>query len=135
MGTGNQSFFWFNRTLDIREALYYFGEITGEVTNDELLGNILLISVSESNPKNANTYLSHKSLFLNTFALKIILNIIMKNSCITFAAAAFISCNNLGENEFVIKGTVDRNWKRKISHSWNTRWNRNGFKSYWFCHN
>ncbi len=26
--------------LDIREALYYFGEITGEVTNDELLGNI-----------------------------------------------------------------------------------------------
>lgn len=24
-----------------------------------------------------------------------------------FAAAAFISCNNLGENEFVIKGTVD----------------------------
>jgi tRNA modification GTPase len=26
--------------LDIREALYHFGEITGEVTNDELLGNI-----------------------------------------------------------------------------------------------
>ncbi len=26
--------------MDIREALYYFGEITGEVTNDELLGNI-----------------------------------------------------------------------------------------------
>ena len=26
--------------IDIREALYYFGEITGEVTNDELLGNI-----------------------------------------------------------------------------------------------
>ncbi|KIX20115.1 tRNA modification GTPase MnmE [Flavobacterium sp. 316] len=26
--------------LDIREALHYFGEITGEVTNDELLGNI-----------------------------------------------------------------------------------------------
>ena len=24
----------------IRQALYYFGEITGEVTNDELLGNI-----------------------------------------------------------------------------------------------
>lgn len=26
--------------IDIRTALYYFGEITGEVTNDELLGNI-----------------------------------------------------------------------------------------------
>jgi tRNA modification GTPase len=26
--------------IDIREALYYFGEITGTVTNDELLGNI-----------------------------------------------------------------------------------------------
>ncbi len=26
--------------IDIREALYYLGEITGEVTNDELLGNI-----------------------------------------------------------------------------------------------
>ena len=26
--------------IDIREALYYFGLITGEVTNDELLGNI-----------------------------------------------------------------------------------------------
>lgn len=26
--------------MDIREALHYFGEITGEVTNDELLGNI-----------------------------------------------------------------------------------------------
>lgn len=26
--------------IDIREALYYFGAITGEVTNDELLGNI-----------------------------------------------------------------------------------------------
>jgi tRNA modification GTPase len=26
--------------IDIREALYHFGDITGEVTNDELLGNI-----------------------------------------------------------------------------------------------
>lgn len=26
--------------IDIKQALYYFGEITGEVTNDELLGNI-----------------------------------------------------------------------------------------------
>lgn len=26
--------------IDIRQALHYFGEITGEVTNDELLGNI-----------------------------------------------------------------------------------------------
>jgi tRNA modification GTPase len=26
--------------LDIREALYHFGMITGQVTNDELLGNI-----------------------------------------------------------------------------------------------
>lgn len=26
--------------IDINQALYYFGEITGEVTNDELLGNI-----------------------------------------------------------------------------------------------
>lgn len=26
--------------IDIRQALYYFGEITGKVTNDELLGNI-----------------------------------------------------------------------------------------------
>lgn len=26
--------------VDIREALYHFGEITGQVTNDELLGNI-----------------------------------------------------------------------------------------------
>lgn len=26
--------------IDIRQALYYFGEITGEITNDELLGNI-----------------------------------------------------------------------------------------------
>lgn len=26
--------------IDIRHALYYFGEITGQVTNDELLGNI-----------------------------------------------------------------------------------------------
>ncbi|HBK82743.1 MAG TPA: tRNA uridine-5-carboxymethylaminomethyl(34) synthesis GTPase MnmE [Flavobacterium sp.] len=26
--------------IDIREALFYFGEITGEVTSDELLGNI-----------------------------------------------------------------------------------------------
>lgn len=27
-------------SIDIKQALYYFGEITGEVTNDELLGNI-----------------------------------------------------------------------------------------------
>ena len=27
--------------IDIRSALYFFGEITGEVTNDELLGNII----------------------------------------------------------------------------------------------
>jgi len=27
-------------SLDIRRALYHFGEITGEITNDELLGNI-----------------------------------------------------------------------------------------------
>ena len=26
--------------IDMRQALYYFGEITGQVTNDELLGNI-----------------------------------------------------------------------------------------------
>lgn len=26
--------------IDIRQALYHFGEITGQVTNDELLGNI-----------------------------------------------------------------------------------------------
>ena len=26
--------------IDIRSSLHYFGEITGEVTNDELLGNI-----------------------------------------------------------------------------------------------
>ena len=26
--------------IDIREGLYYLGEITGQVTNDELLGNI-----------------------------------------------------------------------------------------------
>ena len=26
--------------IDIREALYHFGMITGQVTNDELLGNI-----------------------------------------------------------------------------------------------
>ncbi|MCY1214265.1 tRNA modification GTPase MnmE [compost metagenome] len=26
--------------IDIRQALYYFGEITGQITNDELLGNI-----------------------------------------------------------------------------------------------
>ena len=26
--------------IDIRETLYHFGMITGEVTNDELLGNI-----------------------------------------------------------------------------------------------
>ncbi|MCX8482463.1 MAG: tRNA uridine-5-carboxymethylaminomethyl(34) synthesis GTPase MnmE, partial [Crocinitomicaceae bacterium] len=26
--------------IDIKSALYFFGEITGEVTNDELLGNI-----------------------------------------------------------------------------------------------
>ena len=26
--------------IDIRQALFYFGEITGQVTNDELLGNI-----------------------------------------------------------------------------------------------
>ena len=26
--------------IDIREALYHFGMLTGEVTNDELLGNI-----------------------------------------------------------------------------------------------
>ena len=26
--------------IDIKQALYYFGEITGEVTNDEILGNI-----------------------------------------------------------------------------------------------
>ncbi len=28
--------------IDIKQALYYFGEITGEVTNDELLGNIFV---------------------------------------------------------------------------------------------
>jgi tRNA modification GTPase len=28
--------------IDIKQALYYFGEITGEVTNDELLGNICI---------------------------------------------------------------------------------------------
>ena len=26
--------------IDIRQALYHFGEITGQVSNDELLGNI-----------------------------------------------------------------------------------------------
>jgi tRNA modification GTPase len=26
--------------IDIRESLYHFGMITGEVTNDEVLGNI-----------------------------------------------------------------------------------------------
>ena len=26
--------------IDIKEALYHFGMITGQVTNDELLGNI-----------------------------------------------------------------------------------------------
>ncbi|HAV55378.1 MAG TPA: tRNA uridine-5-carboxymethylaminomethyl(34) synthesis GTPase MnmE, partial [Aequorivita sp.] len=26
--------------IDIRQALHYFGEITGEISNDELLGNI-----------------------------------------------------------------------------------------------
>ena len=26
--------------IDIRQAIYHFGEITGQVTNDELLGNI-----------------------------------------------------------------------------------------------
>ena len=26
--------------IDIRQALYYFGEITGQVSNEELLGNI-----------------------------------------------------------------------------------------------
>jgi tRNA modification GTPase len=26
--------------IDIKEALYHFGTITGQVTNDELLGNI-----------------------------------------------------------------------------------------------
>ena len=26
--------------IDIREGLYHLGEITGQVTNDELLGNI-----------------------------------------------------------------------------------------------
>lgn len=26
--------------IDIRQALYYFGEITGEITSDDLLGNI-----------------------------------------------------------------------------------------------
>ena len=26
--------------IDIRQALYHLGEITGEITNDELLGNI-----------------------------------------------------------------------------------------------
>ena len=29
-------------TIDIRSALHFFGEITGEVTNDELLGNIFM---------------------------------------------------------------------------------------------
>ncbi|MGC1203749.1 MAG: tRNA uridine-5-carboxymethylaminomethyl(34) synthesis GTPase MnmE, partial [Flavobacteriaceae bacterium] len=27
-------------SIDIRQALYHFGEITGEITNDDLLGNI-----------------------------------------------------------------------------------------------
>ncbi len=27
-------------SIDIRQALYFLGEITGEVTNDDLLGNI-----------------------------------------------------------------------------------------------
>jgi len=26
--------------MDIREVLHYLGEITGEITNDEILGNI-----------------------------------------------------------------------------------------------
>jgi len=26
--------------IDIRQALYHFGEITGEITTDDLLGNI-----------------------------------------------------------------------------------------------
>ncbi|EPR72758.1 GTPase and tRNA-U34 5-formylation enzyme TrmE [Winogradskyella psychrotolerans RS-3] len=26
--------------IEIREALYYFGAITGQVTNDDLLGNV-----------------------------------------------------------------------------------------------
>lgn len=32
--------------IDIIQALYHFGEITGEVTNDELLGNVLWVFVS-----------------------------------------------------------------------------------------
>ena len=27
-------------SIDIRQALYHFGEITGEITSDDLLGNI-----------------------------------------------------------------------------------------------
>ena len=26
--------------VDVRQALYHFGEVAGEITNDELLGNI-----------------------------------------------------------------------------------------------
>ena len=36
---GVQSLFEYG-TIDIKEALYHFGMITGQVTNDELLGNI-----------------------------------------------------------------------------------------------
>ena len=28
--------------LDIRQTLYHFGEITGEITSDDLLGNIFV---------------------------------------------------------------------------------------------
>ena len=40
--------------LDIREAFYHFGMITEQVTNVELLGNILRISVSKSNRTEQN---------------------------------------------------------------------------------
>ncbi len=40
--------------IDIRQAIHYLGEITGEITTDEILGNILRISVSENNGDKTN---------------------------------------------------------------------------------
>jgi len=34
--------------IDIRQALYHFGEITGEITSDDLLGNIFANFLLES---------------------------------------------------------------------------------------
>ncbi|MNR20129.1 tRNA modification GTPase TrmE [compost metagenome] len=73
--------------LDIREAFYHFGMITEQVTNVELLGNILRISVSKSNRTEQNRTKHHKTKQNKTSAICQIIIII---NTLTYLHLCFI---------------------------------------------